>query len=105
MPARHAVLLTPLEATFPKHILNSKQIATITYSESTLTSHPQLVENAAILTPLECAFTRLSAGTLLNATLTKNTGVGPVGSDFPPYGPGSQSGQNYPTKSFQLNLF
>src|SRR5260370_6819542 len=104
-PVRHAVLLNSLKATLPSHILYSKQIATITYSKSTLTGHPQLVENTAILTPLECALTRLSPVTILDATLTKNGGVGPVGSDFPPHDPGSQSGPNYPNKSFQLNLF
>src|SRR5260370_25166790 len=104
-PVRHAVLLTSLEATLPSHILYSKQIAPITYSKSTLTGHPQLVENTAILTPLECALTRLSPVTILDATLTKNGGVGPVGSDFPPHDPGSQSGPNYANKSFHSNLF
>ena len=50
--------------------------------ESALTSHPQLIENTATLSPLEATLTRFFAVIPLYATLTKNWGrVGPCRSE------------------------
>src|SRR6266478_3776991 len=81
MPARHAVLLTPLECPVPIIILYSKQRQPITPLECALTSHSQLVENTATLSLVECALTRLSPATPLECAVPKNLGGG--GSFFP----------------------
>src|SRR6266849_5159505 len=81
MPARHAVLLTPLECAVPSSILYSKQSPPVTSLESALTSQSQLVENTATLSLVECALTRLSPATPLECAVPKNLGGG--GSFFP----------------------
>src|SRR5713226_9333333 len=81
MPARHAVLLTPLECAVPLSILYSKQSRPVTSLESALTSHSQLVENTATLSPVECALTSLSPATPLECAVPKKLGGG--GSFFP----------------------
>src|SRR6266478_83352 len=81
MLARHAVLLTRLECAVPSSILYSKQNQPVTSLESALTSQPQLVENTATLSLVECALTRLSPATPLECAVPKNLGGG--GSFFP----------------------
>src|SRR6266478_5786595 len=81
MPARHAVLLTPLECPVPIIILYSKQRQPITPLECALTSHSQPTENTATLSPVECALTSLSPATPLECAVPKNLGGG--GSFFP----------------------
>src|SRR5713226_5095897 len=76
MPARHAVLLTPLECAVPLSILYSKQSRPVTSLESALTSHSQLVENTATLSPVECALTSLSPATPLECAVPEKTGGG-----------------------------
>src|SRR5712692_7302932 len=76
MPARHAVLLTRLECAVPLSILYSKQSRPVTSLESALTSQPQLVENTATLSPVECALTSLSPATPLECAVPKNLGGG-----------------------------
>src|SRR5713226_9601083 len=74
MLARHAVFLTPLDCTVPINILYSKQKLPITSLKSALTSHFQLVENTATLSPVECALTRLSPATPLECAVPEKTG-------------------------------
>src|SRR5260370_4745836 len=83
MLARHAVLLTRLECAVPSSILYSKQRPPVTSLESALTSHSQLVENTATLSPVECALTSLSPATPLECAVPEKT-VG--GCPFFPFG-------------------
>src|SRR6266436_4740398 len=76
MPARHAVLLTPLECTVPIIILYSKQRQPITPLESALTSHSQPTENTATLSPVECALTRLAPATPFEGAVPEKMGEG-----------------------------
>src|SRR6266478_3998491 len=76
MPARHAVLLTPLECAVPSSILYSKQSPPVTSLESALTSQSQLVENTATLSLVECALTSLSPATPLECAVPEKTGGG-----------------------------
>src|SRR6266851_4925618 len=62
MRARHTNLLTPLECTVPRSILISILSAPINPLESALTSHSQLIENTATLSPAECAVTKTTGG-------------------------------------------
>src|SRR6266851_5850685 len=74
--ARHTDLLTPLECAVPRSILISILSARINPLESALTSHSQLIENTATLSPAECAVTSNSLANPLECALTKNTGGG-----------------------------
>jgi len=76
MRARHTDLLTPLECAVPISILISILSARINPLESALTSHSQLIENTATLSPAECAVTSNSLANPLECALTKNTGGG-----------------------------
>jgi hypothetical protein len=79
MRPRHAALLSPLECAVPNDLPISILYAPVTSLESALTSHFQVAENTATLSPVECALTRLSPATPLESALTKTPGVG-VGS-------------------------
>src|SRR5713101_3443454 len=76
MRARHTDLLTPLECAVPRSILISILSARINSLEAALTSHSQLIENTATLSPAECAVTSNSLANPLECALTKNTGGG-----------------------------
>jgi hypothetical protein len=78
MPARHAVLLTPLESALPRWLLSYKQIATVSPLESALSRRSQLTENTATLSSLESSLReapvsaenkRLTASDLVTQTL------------------------------------
>jgi len=92
MPARHAVLLTPLECSVPIIMLYSKQRQPITPLESALTSHSQPTENTATLSPVECALTRLSPATPLECAVPKKQGG--RGSFFPLFSASKAVGGN-----------
>src|SRR6266851_7899924 len=81
--ARHTDLLTPLECAVPRSILISILSARINPLESALTSHSQLIENTATLSPAECAVTSNSLANPLECALTKNTGGGGGRSSHP----------------------
>ncbi|SRR5229473_1461329 len=68
---------SPINACEPFATVDSKRL-TIELSplESSLTGHPQLIENTATLSPLEATLTRFFAVTPLDATLTRNWGEG-----------------------------
>ncbi len=59
MPARHAVLLTPVESAHPRSLLPCKQNAPASHSFSTPCSLSQVIENTATLSPAESALARL----------------------------------------------
>ena len=76
MPARHAVLLTPLESAVLRSIPISIQIAPVASLECALTNHFQLIENTAALSLAESALTSIPLASPLESALTKNTGGG-----------------------------
>ena len=81
MPARHAVLLTPLECAVPICIPIGILNAPVTPLESALASPSQITENTATLSLVESALTSFPPVNSLEWALTKNTvgGVPPCG--------------------------
>src|SRR5271154_529815 len=75
MDARYAVLLTPPKPSGPTQLLFYKQNTSISPLFATLTSRPQIAENAATLSPFPATLTASSPVTPVFATLTKNAGV------------------------------
>jgi hypothetical protein len=79
MLARQAVLLTPLECAVPRSIPIGILTASVTSLESALTRPSQPTENAAALSPAECALTSIPLATPLECAVTKNMeGRGPL---------------------------
>ena len=81
MRPRYVVLLTSSESALPKSILISILNAPITPLESALASHSHLIENTATLSRSESALTTFSPASPLESALTKNTGGGAHSSD------------------------
>jgi len=76
MLARQAVLLTPSKSSGPTQLLFYKQNASVSPLFAALTSHPQLTENTAALTPAESALTAFPLASPLESALTEKQGGG-----------------------------
>jgi hypothetical protein len=76
MPARHAVLLTPLECAVPICIPIGILNAPVTPLKSALASPSQTTENTATLSLVDSALTSFPPVNSLECALTKNTGGG-----------------------------
>jgi len=78
-PLPSLCLQSTINACEPLQTVDAKRLArTLSFLESALTSHGQLIENTVTLSPLESTRTRFGAVTPLEATRTKRGEGGPA---------------------------
>jgi hypothetical protein len=75
MGARHAVLLTPPKSSRPTQLLFYQHNASVSPVFATLTSHSQLIENSATLSPFPATLRASAPVSPLFATLPQTAGV------------------------------